>query len=216
VASVSASSAAWAPASRRSDACSSGSTSPIAVDSADARAFDPHELRRAVGFVAQETELFAGTLRDNLVMGRPAATEGEIARAARIAGIDRLAQSHPLGFAMPVGERGQALSGGQRQAVAIARALLRAPKILFLDEPSSAMDVNTEGELIKGLREWMSSGQTLIVSTHRLALVELCTRLVVMDGGRIVADGPRDQVLATLSGRPKVALTVSNGERVAP
>ncbi len=188
----------------------------VTVDGADVRAFDPHELRRAAGFVSQDTELFSGTLRDNLVMGRPTATEHEIAVAAQVAGVDRIAASHPSGYGMPVGERGLALSGGQRQAVAIARALLRRPKILFLDEPSSAMDINSEAELIRGLKDWMVDGQTLIVCTHRMALVELCTRLVVIDGGRVVADGPRDQVLAQLSGKPKVALTTVNGERAAP
>jgi ATP-binding cassette subfamily C protein LapB len=114
------------------------------------------------------------------------------------AGLAALAQSHPLGYALPVRERGRSISGGQRQSVAIARALIGRPRILFLDEPTSAMDNLTEAAFIRSFRNWLKPDTTLLVAAHRTSLLELVDRLIVLDNGRVVADGPKDKVLASL------------------
>ena len=170
----------------------------VLIDGIEIRRYDPADLRSAVGFVSQEPELFAGTLRDNITLGHPRATEAEIAEAVRTSGMEGFTKAHPLGLARRLGERGAGLSGGQRQAVALARMLLRRPKILFLDEPSSAMDANTEAELIKRIRGWCDRGTTLVICSHRTSFLELVDRLIVIEGGRIVADGPRDDILRRL------------------
>ncbi len=173
-------------------------TGTVSVDGVNVRRFEPADLRAGVTYLGQECELFAGTLRDNIVLGKPHAGEEEVAEAARIAGVEAFTAAHPLGLAMPVGERGRGLSGGQRQAVAIARILLRKPQVLFLDEPASAMDTATEAALIASLREGLQDAQTLIVCTHRPSVLEIVDRLIVLDGGRIAADGPRDAVIKAL------------------
>jgi ATP-binding cassette subfamily C protein LapB len=151
--------------------------------------------------VSQDSELFTGTLRDNIVLGNPLAGEDEIARAVRASGVESFSATHRLGLAMPIGERGRGLSGGQRQAVALARMLLRRPKVLFLDEPSSAMDTNTESVLIEQLRTTLATNETLIVCTHRGSFLDIVDRLLVVEGGRIVADGPKQAVLDALRGQ---------------
>lgn len=173
----------------------------ILVDGVDIRHYEPAELRAGVGFVSQDPELFLGTLRENIILGKPNANEHEIAEAVRISGVQGFSAVHPLGLNMPIGERGRGLSGGQRQAVALARMLLRRPKVLFLDEPSSAMDTNTEITLINHLRESLGEEDTLIVSTHRNSFLELVDRLIVIEGGGLVADGPKDVVLDALKNR---------------
>ena len=119
--------------------------------------------------------------------------------AAEIAGVTEFANRHPLGFDMPVGERGEGLSGGQRQTVAIARALLLDPPLLLLDEPSNSLDNRSEENLKTKLAERLE-GKTLILVTHRASMLSLVNRLMVVDGGRIIADGPKEQVLEALSG----------------
>jgi ATP-binding cassette, subfamily C, bacterial LapB len=173
----------------------------VLVDGVDIRHFEPAELRNGVGFVSQDSELFTGTLRDNIVLGNPLAGEDEIARAVRASGVESFSATHQLGLAMPIGERGRGLSGGQRQAVALARMLLRRPKVLFLDEPSSAMDTNTESVLIEQLRTTLGADETLIVCTHRGSFLDIVDRLLVVEGGRIVADGPKQAVLDALRGQ---------------
>ena len=170
----------------------------VLMDDIDARGFEAADLREGVGFVSQEPELFMGTLRENLTLGRPTATEHEIAAAMRVAGADEIAAAHPLGLGMPIGERGSGLSGGQRQAVALARMLIRMPRVLFLDEPSSAMDTVTEAALIEHLEAESYRGQTFLICTHRSSFLKLVDRLLVVEGGRIVADGPKDDVLRAL------------------
>lgn len=171
----------------------------IQVGGTDTRALDIADLRATVAYVPQEPELFSGTIRENILMGRPYATAEELEVAVRISGVDAFISGHPLGLNMPVGERGKGLSGGQRQAVALARMLLRDPEILFLDEPSSSMDSATEERLVKQLTTWAGPNRTIIVCTHRGLFLNLVSRLIVLDGGKIVADGPRDQVLAMLN-----------------
>lgn len=169
----------------------------VLVDGIDLRQLDPAELRRSIGHVAQDLLLFYGSLRENLTLGAPFADDEQVVQAAKLAGILELVNSHPQGFDMQVGERGASLSGGQRQAVALARALINDPSILLLDEPTSSMDHSTEEEIKRQLRGY-AEGRTMIVVTHRTSLLDLVDRIVVIDAGRIVADGPKAQVVEAL------------------
>lgn len=169
----------------------------ILIDGTDSRQMDPAELRRAVGVVPQEVMLFYGTLRDNLVMGNPYITDQALLQAIQISGVDGIVKNHPKGFDMQVGERGANLSSGQRQAVAIARAVLKNPSLLLLDEPTSAMDSASEERVRHNLKIF-AKDKTLLLVTHRTALLDLTERVIVLDGGRIVADGPKEQILAAL------------------
>jgi ATP-binding cassette subfamily C protein LapB len=169
----------------------------VLVDGIDLRQLDPAELRRNIGYVPQDVTLFYGSLRDNIVMGMPQADDDKVIRAARIAGIGEFVDSHPHGYGMLVGERGESLSGGQRQGVAIARAMIADPPILLLDEPTAAMDHASEEAVKQQLRRH-ADGKTLIVITHRTSLLDLVDRIIVVDAGRIVADGPKAQVVEAL------------------
>jgi ATP-binding cassette subfamily C protein LapB len=170
----------------------------ILIDGVDMRQFHPHEVRRAIGLLGQDADLFHGTVRSNILLGSPQATDADLIEAARLAGVDDFVRRHPAGFDMPVGERGQALSGGQKQSVALARTLIGRPKAIFLDEPSSAMDLASERQLIEQLRGILKAGQTVIVSTHRYSMLELVDRLIVLANGKVAADGPKEQVLEAL------------------
>lgn len=170
----------------------------ILIDGADIAQYHPADLRRGVGLVLQDPELFNGTIRENILLADPGASEERMMVAARRAGVEDFASRHPQGYDMQVGERGVLLSGGQRQAVALARTMLVEPKILFLDEPSSSMDLATERQLIANLQASLMPEQTVIVATHRYSVLSLVSRLIVLDNGRMVADGPRDQVLESL------------------
>ena len=130
-------------------------------------------------------------------MGAPFANDQDIVSAAEIAGVSEFANRHPRGFDMAIGERGESLSGGQRQAVGIARAVLNDPPILLLDEPSSAMDHQSEDALKTRLRSF-AKGKTVVLVTHRSSLLELVDRLIVIDSGQIMADGPKAQVVEAL------------------
>lgn len=169
----------------------------IMIDGIDIRQLDPAELRRHIGYVPQDVMLFHGSLRDNIAMAAPLADDADVLRAAEVAGIVQFANSHPQGFDMQVGERGSLLSGGQRQGVAIARAVIGSPEILLLDEPTASMDQASEEEVKRRLRTY-ADGRTMIVVTHRTSLLELVDRIIVIDGGRVVADGPKTQVVEAL------------------
>lgn len=171
----------------------------VEVDGIDLRQVDPAEYRARVGFVSQEPRLFLGTLRDNVLMGRAHLDASRLVEVAKLTGLDRVVSSHPMGWDLPVGEMGQLLSGGQRQLVALARALVTRPQILLMDEPTSSMDAQSEMAFLRQLRDAAGTA-TLVVVTHRPAVLELVQRIAVVDGGRVVMDGPRDQVLAALSG----------------
>jgi len=173
----------------------------VTLDGADIEQFDPADLRRSIAYVGQDATLFQGSLRDNLALARPAADDEEILAAARISGLDTLVDQHPLGFDMPVGEGGRGLSGGQRQAVAIARAALTDAPVVLLDEPTSAMDHSTEQLCLARLGEWLR-GRTLLLVTHKPSMLNLVDRILVLDAGRLVMDGPREQVLAQLVKQP--------------
>ncbi len=187
----------------------------VEIDGIDLRQIDPAEYRARMGFVGQEPRLFNGTLRDNVSMGRAEIDAGRLAEVARLTGLDRLVASHPQGWDLTVGEMGGLLSGGQRQLVALARALVHQPRVLLMDEPTSSMDAQSELAFLRQLRDALRPGSTLIVVTHRPAVLELVQRIVVVDAGRIVMDGPRDAVLAALSGaRPAPATAPEEAEKV--
>ncbi len=175
--------------------CDSGS---ITVDGIDSRHYRTAELRRAVAYLGQESQLFSGTLKENILLPAQNAN-GDIETASRISGVAAFAARHPLGYGMPVGERGSALSGGQRQAVALARLMMRPARIVFLDEPTSAMDNTSESAFVDSFRQWLRPDMTLIVATHRVSMLELVDRVVVLDAGRVVADGPTKAVLDRLA-----------------
>ena len=170
----------------------------ILVDGIDIRSIDPIDLRRAVGYLPQNITLFEGTVRDNLLVGAPGASEADLLRAADIAGLIDIVNRHPKGFDMPVGERGEALSGGQRQTVALARALVNNPPILVLDEPTHAMDQVSE-ERFKARLAADLKDKTIIIVTHRESLLSVVDTLVVMDTGKVVAAGPKELVLKALA-----------------
>ncbi|KZL05442.1 Toxin RTX-I translocation ATP-binding protein [Pseudovibrio axinellae] len=166
----------------------------VLIDGIDTRQFDPTDLRRFAGYMSQDNMLFQGSLRDNLCLGLPHLSDKDIEEVCIVTGLDRLINRHPSGYNLIVGENGNALSGGQRQCIALARILLRKPKILFLDEPSSHLDLSSERRLLEGLQHYNNGALTLIISTHRPSLLKLTDRLIALDQGRIVADGPRDDV----------------------
>ena len=169
----------------------------VLVDGIDLRQLDPAELRSQIGYVQQDVMLFYGTLRENITLGAPLASHQDIVRAAEMGGVLNLVNAHPQGFDMLVGERGESLSGGQRQGVAIARAVINDPPILLLDEPTSSMDYSSEEDIKRRITEFAKDKTVLLIS-HRTALLDMVDRIIVMDGGRIVADGPKEQVVTAL------------------
>lgn len=170
----------------------------ILIDGQEIGQYDPAELREGVAYLTQDTNLFTGSIRENLMIGRPNATEEQIARALYYAGMDVFISENPEGLNQFIGEQGNRLSGGQRQGLAIARMVLRNPKVAFLDEPTSAMDQQMEGIITTRLGELAREGMGLILCTHRKSLANIATRVVVMEKGRKILDGPRDEVAAKL------------------
>ena len=177
----------------------------VLLDGVDSQQIDPADLRSNIGYVPQDVVLFYGSIKDNIAYGVPHADDVDILQAADIAGVSDFANAHPLGLQRPVGERGEALSGGQRQSVAVARALLNNPPIYLMDEPSTAMDSSTE-EALKAKLSEATEGKTLVLITHKTSLLKLVDRILVLDRGRLVADGPKDAVLEALrKGQLRVA-----------
>jgi ATP-binding cassette subfamily C protein LapB len=173
----------------------------VLVDGTDIRQLDPTDLRQSIGCVLQDPHLFFGSVKDNITLGAPYVDEDSFLRAATLAGVDQFVRQHPLGYDMPTGENGRYLSGGQRQSVAVARALLLNPPILVLDEPTSSMDNSTENTFKTRLGE-IVPGKTLLLVTHRNSMLSLVDRLIVLDRGKVVADGPKAGVLdALMKGR---------------
>jgi ATP-binding cassette, subfamily C, bacterial LapB len=173
----------------------------VLVDGVDIHQMDPADLRRNMGYVSQDVLLFYGSLRDNITFGLPYADDGAIVAAADAAGLTDFVNRHPQGFDMNVGERGESLSGGQRQGVGLARAMLHNAPILLLDEPTSAMDFSTEAAITARLAT-LTVDKTVILVTHRTSLLAQVGRVIVIDGGKVVADGPRDRIMEALqSGR---------------
>ena len=173
----------------------------VLLDGVDVRQLDPADVRRNIAYVSQDVLLFHGSLRDNIAFGLPYADDAAVVAAAEVAGLHDFVSRHPRGFDMPVGERGESLSGGQRQAIGIARAVLHNAPLLLLDEPSSAMDFSTEAHVTQRLAAF-AQGKTLLLVTHRTSLLSLVERVIVIDNGRVVADGPRERIMQALqSGR---------------
>jgi ATP-binding cassette subfamily C protein LapB len=169
------------------------------IDGLDSRQHHPHEIRAAFRYVGQDAELFSGTIRDNLALGATMPDDEALVAALAKSGAGAFLARDAAGFDLNVGERGSRLSGGQRSFLVLARALVEPSRLLFLDEPTGAMDTQTEKLFIDHLAKALTPDQTLVVSTHRNAMLAIIDRLIVIDQGRIIADGPRDQVLGSLA-----------------
>jgi ATP-binding cassette subfamily C protein LapB len=175
-------------------------TGSVLVDGTDVRQIDPGDLRRNVGAVQQSPQLFYGSVRDNITMGHETAPDSSVLKAAELAGVTEFLRDSSAGLDTQVGERGDALSGGQRQSVAIARSLLYDPAILILDEPTASMDPASENRLRKRL-EHLCQDKTTILITHKGAMLSLVDKLILIDRGRMVAFGPKDDVIKKLQDR---------------
>lgn len=162
----------------------------VLVDGLDIRQIDPGDLRRNIGSVLQDVWLFSGTVRENIAIGAVRPRDDQIINAARIAGVEDFVARHPHGYDQMLAERGEGLSGGQRQAITLARALVGQPPMLLLDEPTSAMDVQNEAEVIQRLKA-ASADTTMVIITHRTSLLELVDRVIVIEDGKVGADGPK-------------------------
>ncbi|MDE1463593.1 type I secretion system permease/ATPase [Spartinivicinus poritis] len=169
----------------------------VRIDGIDLRQVNPSDLRHNIGCVPQDIVLFYGSVKDNISLGAHFVDDAAIIRAAEIAGVADFANKHPDGLDLMVGERGSNLSGGQRQSIALARAILLDPPILLLDEPSSSMDNTSEMQMKQKLMGQLAH-KTLVLVTHKASLLELVDRLIVVDQGKIVADGPKELVHAAL------------------
>ncbi|MCP4342201.1 MAG: type I secretion system permease/ATPase [Desulfobulbaceae bacterium] len=172
----------------------------VFIDNLDIKQIDPVDLRQNYSFVPQEVTLFSGTVRDNITLSSPHATDAEIVKAAGFGVVNALTDRHPLGMDLQVGERGYNISGGQRQSIALARAFITESPIVLLDEPTNAMDYNTEVKVINHLKE-ATQGKTTIIITHKPSILTIVDRLLVMDDGALVMDGPKDEILAKLGGK---------------
>jgi ATP-binding cassette subfamily C protein LapB len=171
----------------------------ITIDGIDINQLDPAVLRKQISYVAQDAILFKGTVKENILYKAPYATDAQVIEAAKLSGTDTFVNQHPKGYEMNVGERGESLSGGQRQAVSVARAFIIETPIVLLDEPSNAMDQSLEKNLQRNLTTKLE-GKTTIMIAHKSAMLGLVDRLIIIENGRIVADGPKEEVLNKLRG----------------
>lgn len=167
----------------------------VLIDGVDLRQIDKSDLRRNIGFMLQETWLFSGTLRENIQMGFSEYDDEHILNIAKLSGVDEFAARHPRGYDLTIKERGEGLSGGQRQSINFARSLLHSPNLLVLDEPTSSMDTATEKAVLERLKPWLSD-KTLIAITHRNSILGLVDRVLVMDQGKVLTDTTPEQIRA--------------------
>jgi len=174
----------------------------ILIDDIDIAQVDPARLRNFIGYVSQDVALFRGTVKDNILHRAPTASDEKLLDVAQISGVDEFVKRHPLGFNMPIGERGQGLSGGQRQSIGIARALISDAPIMLLDEPTANLDQLSESRLMSHFNKAFED-KTLILVTQKLQLLSHVTRVIVMHEGKVYLDGPRDEVLKKLKGETK-------------
>ncbi len=170
----------------------------ILADNTDYRQIDPADLRRNIAYIAQDAQLFRGSVRDNITAFNPQASEAEILAVAKASGVDQFVPRHPMGYDAPVGELGSNLSGGQRQALAFARAMITNPNILICDEPTSAMDTQTENAFCTHIMK-QTKGKTYILITHKHSLLTTVDRLILLHDGKVIMDAPRDEVIAALN-----------------
>jgi ATP-binding cassette subfamily C protein LapB len=175
----------------------------VMIDGTDIRQLDPVELRRNIGVALQESVLLTGSIRENIGLGREEVDDEELLRAATLSGTHSFIGQIANGYDLRLADRGEGLSGGQRQSIALARALAGRPPVIVFDEPTSAMDTQTEMALIQRLQDELA-GRTVVLVTHRPPLLQLVSRILIVERGRIVADGPRDEVIKRLT-RPKAA-----------
>ncbi|MCK5914570.1 MAG: ATP-binding cassette domain-containing protein, partial [Deltaproteobacteria bacterium] len=171
----------------------------VLIDNIDLRQIDPADLRQHISYVPQDIQLFRGTVRENILKGNQKTDDGALINAARLSGVEEFINQHPSGFDMWVGERGMGLSGGQRQSIAIARALMRKGVINLYDEPSNAMDQLTETQVLNQLAETVKSA-TFVLVTQKTAPLKLVDRLIVMEQGKKIMDGSTQKVIADLGG----------------
>jgi len=169
----------------------------VFVDGIDIKQMDPADLRHNVSYVPQEVTLFSGSVRENIVFKAPHSDDEEIIRAVNVGNVNAFTDKHPMGLDLWVGERGANISGGQRQAVAVARAMLTESPIVLMDEPTNSMDFTSEAKVIQNLRK-ATEGKTTIVITHKPSILSIIDRLIVMDSGKIVMDGPKNEILQKL------------------
>jgi len=171
----------------------------VLVDGLDTRQIDPTDLRQAIGSVPQEPFLFMGSIKDNLTIGEQFVSDEELLRVSKIAGLDDFLGKHEAGYDLLVGERGEGLSGGERQSVTLARALISDPNIIMLDEPTNSMDRQTEKQFIDRMMSIVED-KTLIVVTHKTSLLKLVDRVIIVENGQIIVDGPKNEVFTTKAG----------------
>lgn len=177
-------------------------TGSVFIDGLDIKQIDPADLRKNYSFVPQEVTLFSGTVRDNITLKFPHATDAEIVKASEFGVVTALTNRHPLGLDLQVGERGHNVSGGQRQSIALARAFIEESPIVLVDEPTNAMDYNTEMKVIAHLKE-ATQGKTTIIITHKPSILTIVDRLIVLDNGVVIMDGPKEEVMKQLGGKGK-------------
>ena len=175
----------------------------VSLDGIDMTHLASEFVREHIGYLPQDVRLYQGTLRENLTLGLPSPSDTQILKAAAMTGLEQVIKSHPKGLALEISEGGRGLSGGQRQLVGLTRMLLQQPRIMLLDEPTASMDGQVEARVMQHLFQQIASDSSLVIVTHKTALLQHIHRLIVVDQGRIVMDGPRDQVLAQL--RPPAA-----------
>jgi ATP-binding cassette, subfamily C, bacterial LapB len=182
------------------------------LDGVDMAHLAPEFMREHIGYLTQDVRLFNGTLRDNLTMGLPSPGDAQILEAAKKSGLDRVIQGSSKGLELPIMEGGRGLSGGQRQLVGLTRLLIARPKLLLLDEPTASMDGDLEAFVMRNMVAGMASDAVLVLATHKMSLLKLVDRIVIMDRGQIVLDGPRDEIMRKLSANNPASNRPANSE----
>jgi ATP-binding cassette subfamily C protein LapB len=169
----------------------------ILYDNTDVRQIDPVDLRKVIGYVPQEPFLFLGSIKDNITIGENFYSDEDLLEVSKIAGLQDFLGKHEAGFDLLLGERGDGLSGGEKQSITLARALISKPNLLMMDEPTNSMDSQTEQAFISNMKKIIKD-QTLIVMTHKMSILDLVNRVIILHDGKIIADGPKEKVIQSL------------------